>query len=149
MQPAPTECTRAVLVQAQSEARALNQDYVGTEHLLLALLASKSCQAARIMQQQHVDRDAVRTKLVAMMERPDQPPVVSGDLPLSPKAQKCLNHAIVIAQSLRESKISTRIFLLALLSEDATPFTTALKSAGVDVEALNQALATKPTDVES
>ncbi|HEY7089864.1 MAG TPA: Clp protease N-terminal domain-containing protein [Tepidisphaeraceae bacterium] len=149
MQPPLTECARKVLDQAQVEARGLNQEFVGTEHLLLALLKASNCHAARVMRAQHVDREAVRSSLLAEMPYAENPPVVSGNLPLSPKVQRAVNSSIVMARSLREPKVSTRVMLLALMDEQGTPFVAALRNAGVDVESLLKALAEKPHDDEA
>ena len=59
-----TDNARKVLDQAQVEARQLNQEFVGTEHVLLALLHVSGTQAGRILRQQHVDRDALRSRLL-------------------------------------------------------------------------------------
>jgi ATP-dependent Clp protease ATP-binding subunit ClpC len=64
------------LDQAQAEARALNQEFVGTEHLLLALLKSSACHAARVLRAQHVDREAVRSALMSVMPYSENAPVV-------------------------------------------------------------------------
>lgn len=148
MQPPLTECARKTLDQAQAEARALNQEFVGTEHLLLSLLKSTGCHASRVLRAQHVDKDAVRSALLSVMSYSENPPVISGNLPLSPKAQRSINSAIVMAHSLRESKVSTRILLLALMDEQGTPFLAAIRQAGADVETLLKALAEKPHDEE-
>src|SRR5690242_2388488 len=100
MQPPLTQCAKSVFDQAQAEARALNQEFVGTEHLVLAVLKSHNCLASRVMRAQHVDREAVRSSLMAVMPFADNPPVISGNLPLSPKAQRAVNQAIVMSRSL-------------------------------------------------
>src|SRR5262249_859752 len=70
-----TDNARKVLDQAQVEARQLNQEFVGTEHVLLALLHVSGTQAARILRQQHVDRDALRSQLLSVMPFSDTAPV--------------------------------------------------------------------------
>jgi ATP-dependent Clp protease ATP-binding subunit ClpC len=149
MQPQLTESARKVLDEAQVEARHLNQEFVGTEHLLLALLKSQGTHATRAMRAQHIDKEMVRSDLLAVMPYSENAPVVSGNLPLSPKAQRAINAAIVMARSLRESKVSTRVMLLALMDEQGSAFIAALRRAGADVEALLKALAAKPHDEEA
>jgi ATP-dependent Clp protease ATP-binding subunit ClpC len=149
MQPPLTQCAKAVFDQAQTEARALNQEFVGTEHLVLALLKSSGCLASRVMRAQHVDREAVRSALMAVMAYAENPPVISGNLPLSPKAQRVVNQAIVMSRSLREANVSTRVLLLALIEEHGTPFISALRDTGVDLEALLKGLAEKPAEPEN
>jgi ATP-dependent Clp protease ATP-binding subunit ClpC len=139
---------RKVLDQAQAEARALNQEFVGTEHLLLALLNTKGTQATRLLRQQHVDAETLRSQLLAVMSYSDNAPVVTGALPLSPKAQRAVNAALVMSRSLRETKLSTRVLLLALMDEPGSPFLKALRECGADVDSLLRVLAEKPTDSE-
>jgi ATP-dependent Clp protease ATP-binding subunit ClpC len=148
MQPQLTECARGTLENAQIQARDLNQDFVGTEHLFLALLDGNGC-LGRTLRAQHVDREKVRSKVIAQLVKPEVPPVVTGKLPLSPKVQRTLNSAIVRAMSLRESKVSTRILMLSLLEEPNSAPETALRAAGADIDLLRQALAEKPVEVES
>jgi ATP-dependent Clp protease ATP-binding subunit ClpC len=144
-----TDNARKVLDQAQAEARALNQEFVGTEHLLLAVLHVPGTQALRILRQQHVDKDALRSQLLSVMSYSDNAPVVTGPLPLSPKAQRVVNAALVMARSLREPKLSTRVLLLSLMDEQGTPFLKALRETGADVEQLLRILAEKPSDAEA
>jgi ATP-dependent Clp protease ATP-binding subunit ClpC len=149
MQPVLTDSARKVLDDAQKEARALNQEFVGTEHMLLAMLACSHCQVSRLLRQHHVDRDSVRAQLLAVMDFAETSPNVTGNLPLSAKAQRAINNAVVMSRSLREPKISTRVLLLSLMEEPKTAFFQALRDTGVDVEQLLRALAEKPTDTEN
>jgi ATP-dependent Clp protease ATP-binding subunit ClpC len=148
MQPQLTESARKVLEQAQQEARALNQEFVGSEHMLLAMLGCHGCLASRTFRQHHVDRDSVRTQLLSVLPYSENAPVVTGQLPLSPKVQRAVQNAVVMSRSLREPKVSTRVMLLALLDEPKTVFLQALRDTGVDVEALLRALGEKPTEEE-
>jgi len=144
-----TDNTRKVIDQAQVEARQLNQEFVGTEHLLLALLHTSGTQAGRILRQQHVDRDALRSELLSVMPFSDTAPVVTGNLPHSPKVQRVLNSALVMSRSLHEPKLSTRVLLLALMDEEGTAFIKVLRDTGADVEQLLRALSEKPTETEA
>jgi ATP-dependent Clp protease ATP-binding subunit ClpC len=148
MQPQLTECTRQSIETAQLEARGLNQEFVGTEHLFLALLSGNGC-LGRTLRAQHVDGEKVRAKLIAQMTKPQESPGVTGKLPLSPKVQRTLNEAIVRAMSLREPKVSTRIMMLSLLEEPNSAPEQALRGAGVDIDLLRHALAEKPVEPET
>ena len=140
--------TRKLLDQAQQEARALNQEFVGTEHLMLAILQISGTHAQRVLRQHHVDKDAVRSQLLSVLPYADSAPVVTGNLPLSPKAQRTLNSALVMSRSLREPKLSTRVMLLALMDEPKTALIDALRNTGIDVDELLRALAEAPADAE-
>jgi ATP-dependent Clp protease ATP-binding subunit ClpA len=65
---------------------------------------------------------------------------VLGDLPLSPNAQRAVQGAILKAQALRESKVSTRHLLLALLDDPQTVLRDALQANNGDVNVLRHAL---------
>jgi ATP-dependent Clp protease ATP-binding subunit ClpA len=74
--------------------------------------------------------------------------VVHGQLPLSPKAQRVLNSAIVMSRSLREPTVSTRLVMLALLDDSRTSTLRSMKESGIDVEGLLRALSEKPHEPE-
>src|SRR5438270_7179082 len=102
-----TRTVRHILERAQREAREHNQEFVGTEHLFLGTIQCQECEAERILQQQHLNPNQLRSAVVRDLPMGPEAPVISGDLPLSPKAQRVINGAIVKAQALREEKIST------------------------------------------
>jgi ATP-dependent Clp protease ATP-binding subunit ClpC len=139
-----SESARNVLDQAQHEARRLNQEFVGTEHLALAVMSDGNSDAMKALVRHQADPDALAEQLRRVLQAPDDVPVVTGRLPLSARAQRALNSAIVLARSLREPVVSTRHLLAALLSESNTLSTT-LKEAGVDVDALVRGLTEHPT----
>jgi ATP-dependent Clp protease ATP-binding subunit ClpC len=143
-----TDTARKVLDQSQAEARALNQEFVGSEHLLLAILQVPGSQAIRMLRQHHVDKDALRTQLLSVLPYSEESPNITGALPLSPKVQRVVNQSLVMARSLRETKVSTRVLLLALLDEQGSTLIQCIKKVGADVEGLLQGLAEKPHDEE-
>ena len=145
-----TTTLRSALTAAQAAARDHNQDFVGTEHLMLGLLDDKGveCEACRSLRETHAEPKPLRAALDAALPRGEQPPVVHGDLPLSPKAQRVVNGALVKAQSLREPRVSTRLFLLSLLDDVPPAVRTALDACGVDSDALHAKLTERPSVVE-
>jgi ATP-dependent Clp protease ATP-binding subunit ClpC len=147
MREAITDTFRKTLSEAQSAARALNQDFVGTEHFMLGLLTTDG-EAAQALITSHGEPAKLRTVLQQALPRGEQPPVVTGDLPLSPRAQRAINGAIVKAQSMRESRVSTRFLLLSLLDEPGTLMRDALDKCGVDFDVLQPKLAEKPATLE-
>jgi ATP-dependent Clp protease ATP-binding subunit ClpC len=149
MQPSATAALRSVLDAAQAEARQRNQEFVSTEHLLLALLASSAGQAGQIIRQQRVPIDALRSTIEKQITPGSEPSVVEGALPLSPKAQRTFNNAIVLSQSLRESKVTTRHLLMALLNDSTNHFLTALARSGGDPDSLTRTVAVPPTEAEA
>lgn len=143
-----TDCLSRVIEQARTEAQALNQQFITTEHLALALLKSHGSLALRAMRAAHVDCDAVRSDLLAVMPY-SETPLVTETIPMSNKAQRTLNSALVMSRSLRESKVSTRVLMLALLDDPAAPLVRALRETGANVEELIRALAEKPAQAEA
>ncbi len=143
-----TQSLRQSLDAAQAAARDLHQDFVSTEHLMLGLLATDS-DALRALRSAHAEPQALKSALLAKLPHSQPPLVVTGDLPLSPKAQRVINGAIVTAQVLRESHVSTRFLLKSLLDEPQSIIRQSLKSAGVDIDALLPSLDKKPTAPES
>jgi ATP-dependent Clp protease ATP-binding subunit ClpC len=144
-----TTTLRQVLDGAQREARELNQEFVGTEHLFLGLLRSTGCEADATLRELSLSPPDLRGAVLGTLPRGEEPPVVTGDLPLSPKAQRVINGAIVKAQALREEKIGTRFLLLSLLDDPQTVIRDALLRSGGDVNLLRQALVEAPDEEES
>lgn len=147
MREALTETFRIVLANSQSAARELNQDFVSTEHFMLGLLATDG-DAMHALRTSHGEPAKIKTTLQQTIPHGQNPPVVTGDLPLSPRAQRAINDAIVKAQSMRESRVSTRFLLLSLLDEPGTAMREALDKCGVDFDTLQPKLAEKPSTPE-
>lgn len=138
--PVLTESMRKVLQQAQVEARHLNQEFVSTEHLLLALLHSEHSDVSRVLRSRHVDTELLRTQISEFLPFSESAPKVSGDLPLSPKAQRLINSAVVKSRALREPKLCTRVFMQTLLDEGNPLLEGAIRAAGTTVNDLREAL---------
>ena len=144
-----TKTLRQSLVAAQREAREHQQEFVGTEHLFLGVIRCEDCEAERILRQQHLNPSQLRASILRDLPHAGEPPVIAGDLPLSPKAQRVINGAIVKAQALRESRITTRFMLLSLLDDPQTLVREAISACGGDVNQLRQALVETPGDEEN
>jgi ATP-dependent Clp protease ATP-binding subunit ClpC len=149
MHAAFTATLRQAINHAQQQARQLNQEFVGSEHLMLGLLATDPCEAVRALSRQDLNPRQLHSALLAKLRHGKQPPVISGDLPLSPKAQRIINIAIVMAQSMRQPAISTRMLLLALLDESDTLLTQVLRDGGADSDSLASQLSAKPEELET
>ena len=138
---------RSAMSAAQEQARDLNQDFVGTEHLVLGVL-SVDGEATKVMRSAHADVAKISAAYKQQLPKASEVPVVTGDLPMSPKAARIINSAIVKTQSLRESRITTRALLLVLMEEPGALFCQTLQSAGADVEGLQARLAEKVEPAE-
>ncbi len=136
-----TEAFRQVLAGAEREARGLNQEFVGTDHLFLGVLDNADCEAARVLRQAGIDVEAAKTILLRSLVHGQHTPVVTGALPLSPRAHSLLSACLVKAQALRESRVTTRLLMLSLLEEPQTVVQETLRRSGGDIDQLTQSLA--------
>jgi ATP-dependent Clp protease ATP-binding subunit ClpA len=106
---------RHVVVTAQEEARELDHNYIGTEHLLLGILAASDSLASGSLTALGYTRDDVRATLVALVGRGKASP--GGHIPFTPRAKKVLELALREALQLKHNYIGTEHILLGLLRE--------------------------------
>jgi ATP-dependent Clp protease ATP-binding subunit ClpC len=135
-----TDTLTKTIANAQVEARRLNQDFIGTEHLALALLDQEDSEAGRILAQMNVEAGYVRNALAHTLPAGKEPPVVSGKLPMSPRAQRLVTNSIVAAQAAGKSKIATRFLLAVLLAESSGVVCEVFRRSGADGSELAKAL---------
>lgn len=128
------------IANAQLEARRLNQDFISTEHLALALLDLDDSEAGRVLAQMNVQSGYVRNALLHTLPAGKESPVVTGMLPMSPKAQRLLTHAIVAAQAAAKPKVSTSMMLATLLAETSGVVCESFRRSGADAAELVKAL---------
>jgi len=143
-----TDTLAKVIANAQQEARRLNQDFVGTEHLAMALLDRDDSEAGRVLAQMNLEAGYVRNALAHALPAGKDPPIVAGKLPMSPKAQRLVTNAIVSAQALGRSSISTRILLASLLAEASGVACEAFRRSGADATELIKALREREVTAE-
>ena len=106
---------RNVVVHAQQESRTLRHARIGTEHVLLGLLAVPAGVAAQALRQLGVGADVVRADIREMIGVGEETP--SGHVPFSPRAKKVLELSLREALQLRHNYIGTEHILLALERE--------------------------------
>jgi ATP-dependent Clp protease ATP-binding subunit ClpA len=106
---------RQVVVLAQEEARELDHNYIGTEHLLLALLAPSDSLASASLTALGYTRDDVRAKVEELVGRGKSSP--GGHIPFTPRAKKVLELSLREALQLKHNYIGTEHILLGLLRE--------------------------------
>jgi ATP-dependent Clp protease ATP-binding subunit ClpC len=112
-----TERAREVVVLAQDEARALRHNYIGTEHILLGLLREEEGLAARVLESLDITVEEVQAQ-VARIIGPGDEPIVSGQIPFTPRAKKVLELSLREALSLKHNYIGTEHILLGLVREN-------------------------------
>ncbi len=137
----------AALNRADEEARRLRQEFVGTEHLLLGILAEGSGQAVRVLQSA-VDLADLRQQLIKRLPQGAKEPMVTGRLPLSPKAQGIINVAMSASSAVGEPNVSTRRVLLAAIEDPMSTTAKLLAECGADLEALAQKLSQPQSQTE-
>ncbi len=106
---------RRVVVLSQEEARLLNHNYIGTEHILLGLIAETEGVAARALQSLGVRLDTVRHEVEEIIGEGGSPP--SGHIPFTPRAKKVLELSLREAMQLGHNYIGTEHLLLGLVRE--------------------------------
>jgi ATP-dependent Clp protease ATP-binding subunit ClpC len=131
---------RAALDGAQDEARALNQDFVSTEHLFLGLLGTEDSEAVAGLKLAGVSPAELRGSLLESLPRGADAPVVTGNLPLSPKARRAVNTALVKAQTTGSPRVSSRLLLLSLLDELEAASRESMRAVGTDMDHLQRVL---------
>src|ERR1035438_636575 len=110
-----TDRARRVVVLAQEEARMLNHNYIGTEHLLLGLIHEGEGVAAKVLESMGISLEAVRQQVEEIVGRGKDAP--SGHIPFTPRAKKVLELSLREAQILGHNYIGTEHILLGLIRE--------------------------------
>jgi len=110
-----TERARRVVVLAQEEARMLDHNYIGTEHILLGLIHEGDGVAARVIGSMGLTLEAARDQVEQMIGRGSAAP--SGHIPFTPRAKKVLELSLREALELNNTYIGTEHILLGLIRE--------------------------------
>ena len=134
-----TDKARKVLVLAQEEARALHQPYVGTEHVLLALLKEKEGLAAQTLDHLGVTYEAT-LECVRQLVKGDESADVSGHLSFTPRVKRVLENSLREAMQMGKSYISTEHLLLGIVREGEGTAIDVLRNLGVEGDAIRASL---------
>ncbi len=124
-----TERARRVLTLAQEEAHRFNHHYIGTEHILLGLLAEEEGMGARVLQNVGVQLSQVRQRVEHIVGRGEG--TTTGELSITPRAKRVLEFATDEARRLRHDYIGTEHLLLGLVREGEGLAARVLLSLGV------------------
>lgn len=127
-----TENARKVFEAAQKEARRLDHNYLGTEHLLLGLVSVSEGVAAKVLGSLGVDVSKVRSAVEFIIGRGDARGV--GEIGLSPRAEKVIRLAVQEAGRFRHHYIGTEHLLLGLVLEGEGMAASVLESLGVNLD---------------
>ena len=126
-----TERARRVMVLAQEEARLLNHNFIGTEHLLLGLIHEGEGVAAKALEQLGISLEAVREKVEETMGAPST--AAGGSPPFTPRAKKVLELSLREALQLGHNYIGTEHILLGLVREGEGVAARVLVDLGADL----------------
>ena len=131
-----TDRARRVVVLAQEEARMLNHDYIGTEHLLLGLIREGDGYAARALESLGISLDAVRQQVEEIIGQGQQAP--SGPVPFTPRAKKVLELSLRESVQLGHNSIGPEHILLGMLREGDGVAAQVLVALGADLNRVRQ-----------
>ncbi|MFC2007205.1 ATP-dependent Clp protease ATP-binding subunit [Chloroflexota bacterium] len=127
-----SERARRVLTIAQEEARNLNHNYIGTEHILLGLVREEEGVAAKVLTNLGIGLGKVRSAVEFIIGRGEKPS--AGETGLTPRAKKVIELAIDEARQLGHNYIGTEHLLLGLLREGEGVASNVLDSFGINLE---------------
>jgi len=127
------------VVLAQDEARALQHNYIGTEHLLLGLLREEEGLAARVLESLDVTVDDVRAQVALIVGQGDEP-LTPGQIPFTPRAKRVLELALREGLALGHNYIGTEHILLGLVRENNGVAARILLDFDVDAETVRKAV---------
>jgi len=131
-----TDRARRTVVLAQEEARMLQHNYIGTEHLLLGLIHEGEGVAAKALESLGISIEAVRQQVEEMIGRGQHAP--SGHIPFTPRAKKVLELALREAIALGHNYIGTEHILLGLIREGDGVAAQVLVRLGADLNRTRQ-----------
>jgi ATP-dependent Clp protease ATP-binding subunit ClpC len=123
-------------VLAQEEARMLNHNYIGTEHILLGLIHEGEGVAAKALESLGISLEGVRAQVEEIIGQGQQAP--SGHIPFTPRAKKVLELSLREALQLGHNYIGTEHILLGLIREGEGVAAQVLVKLGADLNRVRQ-----------
>ena len=133
-----TDRARRVVVLAQEEARLLNHNYIGTEHILLGLIHEGEGVAARALEGMGISLESVRSQVVEIIGQGAQAP--TGHIPFTPRAKKVLELSLREALQLGHNYIGTEHILLGLIREGEGVAAQVLQKLGAELHKVRQSV---------
>src|SRR6201993_1579145 len=131
-----TDRARRVVVLAQEEARMLNHNYIGTEHILLGLIHEGEGVAAKALESLGISLEAVRQQVEEIIGQGQAAP--TGPIPFTPRAKKVLELSLREALQLGHNYIGTEHILLGLIREGEGVAAQVLQKLGADLNRVRQ-----------
>jgi ATP-dependent Clp protease ATP-binding subunit ClpA len=132
-----TDQARKVMQLANQEAQRFNHEYIGTEHILLALVKEGEGVAANVLKNLGVSLRKIRIEVEKLVQSgPD--PVTMGKLPKTPRAKMVLAFSKEEAERFRQDHVGTEHILLGLLREGDNVAGQVLTNLGLELEEVRQ-----------
>ncbi len=131
-----TDRARRVVVLAQEEARMLNHNYIGTEHILLGLIHEGEGVAAKALESLNIRLEDVRQQVEEIIGQGQAAP--TGHIPFTPRAKKVLELSLREALQLGHNYIGTEHILLGLIREGEGVAAQVLQKLGADLNRVRQ-----------
>ena len=131
-----TDRARRVVVEAQDEARTLNHNYIGTEHILLGLIHEGQGTGAKALESLGISLDTVRQQVQEIIGQGQHAP--SGHIPFPPRAKKVLELGLAESKALGHHYIGTEHILLGLIREGDGVAAQVLVKLGADLNRVRQ-----------
>jgi ATP-dependent Clp protease ATP-binding subunit ClpC len=134
-----TDKARRVVVLAQEEARILNHNYIGTEHMLLGILHEGEGVGAKTLESMGISLEAARAKVEEIIGQGQSAP--TGHIPFTPRAKKVLELGLRESKQLGHNYIGTEHLLLGIIREGEGVAAQVLQKLGADVGGVRQQVA--------
>jgi ATP-dependent Clp protease ATP-binding subunit ClpC len=135
-----TDRARRIVVLAQEEARLLNHDWIGTEHLLLGLVHEGENIAAEVLRHCEIELEVTRTEVEKLVGKGERPP--RGHRPFTPRLKKVLELSLREALRLGHSYIGPEHLFLGFLCEGEGKGCLVMQSLGADLPSVRQEVIT-------
>lgn len=132
-----TERAQKAILLAQEEAKNLRHNYVGTEHILLGLLAEGEGVAAASLKDMGVDLEKVRNEVIKAIGKGSYDADIMG---FTPRTKRIFELSFLEARNLNHNYVGTEHILLGLLEEGEGVAIVVLKKLGVDIEKLKEGI---------
>ena len=128
-----TEKAQKAILLAQEEAKNLRHNYVGTEHILLGLLAETDGIAAKALNNMGVDLEGARNEIIKLVGQGSYDADIMG---FTPRTKRIFELSFLEARNLGHNYVGTEHILLGLLEESEGVAVIVLKKLGVDIQKL-------------
>ena len=132
-----TDRARKVMELASEEARRLNHEYLGTEHVLIGMIEEGTGVGVNVLKNLSVDLRTVRTEIGKLI-KPGPEPVAAGKLPQTPRLKKMIEYTAQQAHRLHHNYLGTEHLLLGLLHEGDAVAAQALKNLGLNLKQVRE-----------